>query len=113
MNNFCFLQLRHFRGWCSIPYLPDVQEDPKHEPLVAASQKHHASASLATEAWETDSPKANFFEEEFDIDIKYEQYERIEVPSFANGLRAQFVHDFVVVSKIYKILLYFQTFHIL
>lgn len=74
---------------------------------------HHASASLATEAWETDSPKANFFEEEFDIDIKYEQYERIEVPSFANGRRAQFVHDFVVVSKIYIILLYLQTFDIL
>lgn len=67
--------------------------------VAAANQKHHASASLATEAWETDSPKANFFEEEFDIDIKYEQYERIEVPSFANGRRAQFVHDFVVVSN--------------
>ena len=71
--------------------------------MVAASQRHHASASLATEAWETDSPKANFFEEEFDIDIKYEQYERIEVPSFANGRRAQFVHDFVVVSVMHII----------
>ena len=94
-RQFAHYKLRHFRGWCSIPYLPDVQEDPKHEALVAG-QKHHAAASVATEAWETDSPKANFFEEEFDIDIKYEQYERIEVPAFANGRRGQFVHDFVV-----------------
>lgn len=65
---------------------------------MIVSQKHYAAASTATEAWETDSPKANFFEEEFDIDIKYEQYERIQVPPFANGRRGQFVHDFVVVS---------------
>lgn len=65
---------------------------------MIGNQKYHALGSVATEAWETDSPKANFFEEEVVIDIKYEQYERIEVPSFANGRRGQFVHDFVVVS---------------
>lgn len=67
---------------------------------MVSSQRHHAAASHGVEGWENDSPKANFFEEEFDIDIKYEQYERIEVPSFANGRRGQFVHDFVVVSFI-------------
>ncbi|XP_035204978.1 integral membrane protein 2B-like, partial [Stegodyphus dumicola] len=86
--------LRHFRGWCSIPYLPDIQEDPKHEPYVASKQ-HHASAN-PTESWEAESPKANFFEEEVDIDIKFQQYERIQVPSFAHGRRGLFVHDFVV-----------------
>ncbi|XP_055928416.1 integral membrane protein 2B-like isoform X2 [Argiope bruennichi] len=82
--------LRHFRGWCSIPYLPDIQGEPSQP--VASSLKHHP---VVTEASETKSPKVNFFEEEFDIDVKFEQYERIEVPSFEHGRRAQFVHDFV------------------
>lgn len=90
-RQFAHYKLRHFRGWCSIPYLPDVPEPPKHEAMIA-----NKLSSSATEAWESNSPKANFFEEEFDIDIKFEQYERIEVPMFAHGRRAHFVHDFVV-----------------
>ena len=38
------------------------------------------------------------FNEEFDIDLENEHYERIEVPDFSHGRRGRFVHDFVVVS---------------
>ncbi|CAL1261812.1 unnamed protein product [Larinioides sclopetarius] len=89
-RHFAHYKLRHFRGWCSIPYLPDIQGEPSQP--VASSLKHRP---VATEASEAKSPKVNFFEEEFDIDVKFEQYERIEVPSFEHGRRAQFVHDFV------------------
>lgn len=56
------------------------------------------------------TPKVNFFEEEVDIDIKFEQYERIEVPSFEHGRRAQFIHDFVTVSIVIVSLNIYFTF---
>lgn len=43
-------------------------------------------------------PYNTFFDEEFDIDIEYEEYERIEVPDFSHGRRGRFIHDFSVVS---------------
>ncbi|XP_015907183.1 integral membrane protein 2B isoform X2 [Parasteatoda tepidariorum] len=86
-RHFAHYKLRHFRGWCSVPYLPDVQPEPKP---VSSELKQ-----MASEALEVNSPKVNFFEEELDIDVKFEQYERIEVPSFERGRHAQFVHDFV------------------
>lgn len=86
-RHFALSKYRHFRGWCSIPYLPDVEQDLK---AVASNLKHHA-----TESSEANSPKVNFFEEEFEIDVKFQQYERIEVPSFEHGRHAQFVHDFM------------------
>ncbi|GIX67795.1 integral membrane protein 2 [Caerostris darwini] len=89
-RHFSHYKLRHFRGWCSIPYLPDIQSEST-QPI--ASNLHFIPEP--TEAPETRSPKVNFFEEEFDIDVKFEQYERIEVPSFEHGRRAQFIHDFV------------------
>ncbi|GFR32012.1 integral membrane protein 2B [Trichonephila clavata] len=89
-RHFAHYKLRHFRGWCSIPYLPDIQGESSQP--IASSLKHRP---VPTEASEMKSPKVNFFEEEFDIDVKFEQYERIEVPSFEHGRKAQFVHDFV------------------
>ncbi|KAG8199203.1 hypothetical protein JTE90_016026 [Oedothorax gibbosus] len=90
-RHFAHYKLRHFRGWCSIPYLPDIQGEPPRQ-AIALGLTHRTAA---TEASEMKTPKVNFFEEEVDIDIKFEQYERIEVPSFEHGRRAQFVHDFV------------------
>lgn len=39
-----------------------------------------------------------YFDEEFDIDIEYDEYERIEVPDFSHGRRGRFIHDFSIVS---------------
>jgi len=40
------------------------------------------------------SESNQYFDEEFDIDVEFEQYERIEVPKFSHGKRGRFVHDF-------------------
>lgn len=88
-KQFAHYKLRHFKGWCSIPY-PEEADAQRHEALKGAFQQ-------PTKETETkEKPKNTFFEEEFDIDIKTEQYERIGVPGFAHGRRAQFIHDFVV-----------------
>jgi hypothetical protein len=43
------------------------------------------------------SESNQYFDEEFDIDVEFEQYERIEVPNFSHGRRGRFVHDFAKV----------------
>ncbi|XP_054708927.1 LOW QUALITY PROTEIN: integral membrane protein 2B-like [Uloborus diversus] len=94
-RQFAHYKLRHFRGWCSIPYLPDIKKT--QYPIAASQRQNHRAAVSATESWEMitkSSPKANFFDEEFEIDVKYGEFERIEVPSFAHGRRSLWVHDF-------------------
>lgn len=49
---------------------------------------------------DSDTPYNTFFDEEFDIDIEYEEYERIEVPDFSHGRRGRFIHDFSIVGNI-------------
>jgi len=114
--------LRHFRGWCSIPY---VEPSSRYEELHQASRttKHVFDAlkqdninvenminDLAKQMRESNDDSAvphtsdntlqpfnNFFDEEFDIDVEFEQYERIEVPDFSHGRRGRFIHDFAKV----------------
>lgn len=35
-----------------------------------------------------------YFDEEFDLDLEFEKYEKIETPDFTNGRKGRFVHDF-------------------
>uniref|UniRef100_A0A1W7RAB1 Integral membrane protein 2 n=1 Tax=Hadrurus spadix TaxID=141984 RepID=A0A1W7RAB1_9SCOR len=79
-------RLRHFRGWCTIPYIQDKQNGHRNEALKTYNQ-------LSTQM-DTFSLSDSNFEEEVDIDIEYEQYEKIEVPDFSHGRRGRFIHDF-------------------
>ena len=36
-------------------------------------------------------------EEEFELDLEFDSYEKIEVPDFARGRRGRFIHDFSLV----------------
>jgi hypothetical protein len=47
------------------------------------------------------SPFNKFFNEEFDIDVEFEQYEKIEVPDFSHGRRGRFIHDFAKVCILF------------
>jgi integral membrane protein 2B len=104
-------KMRHFRGWCTIPYA----EQAESEQLQALQTQESTSLDKAirdlfqsmshTQDKSRDfmaqddrpSPPFNtFFDEEFDIDIEYEEYERIEVPDFSHGRRGRFIHDFSV-----------------
>ncbi|XP_023209896.1 integral membrane protein 2B-like isoform X1 [Centruroides sculpturatus] len=77
-------RLRHFRGWCTVPYIPDKQDEHKYEAL-----KSYQSI-------QADDASYNNFEQKVDIDIELEQYESIEVPDFSQGRRGRFIHDFSV-----------------
>lgn len=39
-----------------------------------------------------------FFNEEFEVDIGNEDYEKINVPEFRGARRGRFIHDFKAVS---------------
>lgn len=39
------------------------------------------------------SPTDTFYEE-FDIDLEYGEYEKIDIPDFSKGRKGRFVHDF-------------------
>lgn len=79
-------RLRHFRGWCTIPYIQDKQNGPRNDAIKASYQLSPQMDSISL-------PDSNF-EEEFDIDIEFQQYEKIEVPDFSHGRRGRFIHDF-------------------
>ncbi|RWS31058.1 Integral membrane protein 2B-like protein [Leptotrombidium deliense] len=108
-RQFTQYRLRHFRGWCSIPYaeqqrLEQIKPDVEHgingpRPSlgdIKSIEDWMRSMSQVSEKKEQRPQIDDFFDEEFDIDIELEQYERIEVPTFAHGRRGRFVHDFSV-----------------
>lgn len=40
-----------------------------------------------------------YLDEEFDLDLENEKYEKIDTPDFSNGRKGRFVHDFGKVSQ--------------
>ena len=84
-------QMHKFHGWCNIPY-----NNPQQGMLQSADDSE-------IEAQLFDDPKGgddfskfmnNFFQEEFELDLDEEKYEKIEVPDFRDGRSGRFVHDF-------------------
>jgi hypothetical protein len=47
-----------------------------------------------------DDKTGGFFQEEFEIDLENEDYEKINVPDFRDGRRGRFIHDFNSVSVV-------------
>ncbi|XP_054159867.1 integral membrane protein 2B-like [Oppia nitens] len=112
-RQFAQYRLRHFRGWCTIPYvepnqryhdLHAMQSEPAIEthdlrdnngqPLDIESLINDLSKQM-DDTFRNNLPEMDHsFDEEFDIDVELQQYERIEVPNFSHGRRGRFVHDF-------------------
>lgn len=102
-------QLKHFRGWCSIPYneqqalAASIQDsdtadlDASIREILDSMASRLRGSSSSSESVPT--PQAStFFDEELDLDMEYEEYEKIEVPDFSGGRRGRFIHDFSMVS---------------
>lgn len=92
-RHFTDYKIRRFRGWCGVPYV----SDSKMPPVMSGSDflrqsTNGASPDVASTIM--DSVKDNFFQEQFDLDLEFEQYEEIEVPDFSHGRRGRFIHDF-------------------
>ena len=71
--------------------MPDMNREPNPEAMELNDQMQslleEASASLP-------SMRPGYFDEQFDLDLEFENYEKIETPDFTNGRRGRFVHDF-------------------
>lgn len=86
-------RIRYFRGWCGVPYV----SDSKMPPVMSGSDflRQNTNGALPEVANSImDSVKDNFFQEQFDLDLEFDQYEEIEVPDFSHGRRGRFIHDF-------------------
>lgn len=92
-RQFTHYKVRRFRGWCGVPYV----SDSKMPPVMSGSdflRQNRNGASPEVASTIMDSVKDNFFQEQFDLDLEFEQYEEIEVPDFSHGRRGRFIHDF-------------------
>ncbi|EEC02163.1 conserved hypothetical protein, partial [Ixodes scapularis] len=112
-RQFTHYKLRHFRGWCGVPYVSDSEKSGR---VHGADLLRAHDGSLRPESSNPimDSVRDNFFQgrvnlrkllalvfpsspqEQFDLDLEFEQYEEIEVPDFTHGRRGRFIHDFAV-----------------
>ena len=112
--------MRHFRGWCNIPYNPETAS--RYEELYQGQPPRASNHMLDTinvenmineltrqmqgSAGDDGVPQNNlnnFFDEEFDIDLEFGQFEQIEVPDFSNGRKGRFIHDF---AKVWIIIIF-------
>ena len=50
-----------------------------------------------------DDKTGGYFQEEFEIDLENEKYEKINVPDFRDGRRGRFIHDFYSVCMLVKL----------
>ena len=87
--------MRHFKGWCGVPYV--TEEEP--ERLDSLFERVQAlSDSMGTDTNNGMSGK-ELLEEEFELDLEFDSYEKIEVPDFSRGRRGRFIHDFSLVRS--------------
>jgi integral membrane protein 2B len=115
-RHFAQYRLRHFRGWCSIPYADPAGRYEELQQTMTSKQMYDSMTaenminelvkqmrantggsddSVISDNNIIDANGGNsFFDEEFDIDLEFGQYEQIEVPDFSNGRKGRFIHDF-------------------
>jgi len=111
-------RLQKWRGWCNVPY---YAESPYHSgrigqnigndefagPLMNIPQLEDGKKidNDGLSDWfgpidpDADSSSnsqsaAQFFREEFEIDLEDEKYSKVEVPDFKNGRLGRFIHEF-------------------
>ncbi|XP_075538189.1 integral membrane protein 2B [Dermacentor variabilis] len=96
-RQFTHYKVRHFRGWCGVPYVSDSKMPPVmsgSEFLRQSSNRAYGSSPEVANSIVDPVRDNNIFQERFDLDMEYEQYEEIEVPDFSHGRRGRFIHDF-------------------
>lgn len=87
-------QMHRFRGWCSIPY-----SDSKATMYMGQNSNPQAMLSDSDlfryyKRHEDNSFDGDYFQEEFELDLENDSYEKIDVPDFRDGRRGRFIHDF-------------------
>lgn len=95
-RQFTHYKIRHFRGWCGVPYVSDSKMPPVMSGSEFLRQSSRGGSGSSPEVGNSimDPVRNNVFQEQFDLDMEFEQYEEIEVPDFSHGRRGRFIHDF-------------------
>ncbi|KAL3256813.1 hypothetical protein MRX96_017103 [Rhipicephalus microplus] len=95
-DTFTNYKVRHFRGWCGVPYVSDSKMPPVmgSDFLRQSSNGGYGSSPEVANSIVDPVRDNNIFQERFDLDLEYELYEEIEVPDFSHGRRGRFIHDF-------------------
>ncbi|KAF5283761.1 hypothetical protein FQA39_LY17199 [Lamprigera yunnana] len=82
-------QLR-FKGWCTFPYNSDgIKSSMFISPNDGNSQMDDDLIKVNTNFVEN-----SFIQEEFELDLENQIYEKFNVPDFQNGRSGRFIHDF-------------------
>lgn len=88
-------QMHRFRGWCNIPY------DDAQQAMFVSSNKDSKGLSDSDlfRPYNNDDEFEKainnyFFQEQFELDLEDEKYEKIDVPDFRDGRSGRFIHDF-------------------
>ena len=85
------LLLQPFRGWCGVEYYGKDLEDRDHDSREAHHQK-----------WNRKDRRMKKFEEGLELDKDYGKYEKIDVPDIEECRGATILHDFSMVSKLFR-----------
>uniref|UniRef100_A0A023G7H1 Integral membrane protein 2 n=1 Tax=Amblyomma triste TaxID=251400 RepID=A0A023G7H1_AMBTT len=95
-RQFTHYKVRRFRGWCGVPYVSDSKMPPVMSASEFLRQSSRGGSGSSPEVGSSimDPVRNNVFQEQFDLDLEFEQYEEIEVPDFSHGRRGRFIHDF-------------------
>lgn len=97
--------MRHFKGWCGIPYVAEDKADSDMEQIESLMDRMQALSDPL--AMDDSEPRISLLDDEknkgrrpfrflegFDLDLENEAYEKIEVPDFSRGRKGRFIHDF-------------------
>lgn len=86
-------QLR-FKGWCTIPYNTEGGRAAMYVSPNMDGNSQLSDDDLLRENSNFIDSMGNFLQEEFEIDMENQSYEKINVPDFRNGRSGRFIHDF-------------------
>lgn len=98
-QQFAKSQMHKFRGWCSIPYDASgayLEDRLKNQPTSSLFSAHNQLKGVKnSDTFDSDLEMlSKFFNENFELDLENEYYEKIDVPDFKDGRRGRFIHDF-------------------
>ncbi|KAG8228588.1 hypothetical protein J437_LFUL009293 [Ladona fulva] len=92
--------MHRFHGVCNIPY--GTKGQLKYDSLVGHSELKMPESGfdlyedIRQNGLKEHRPRqyAGEFKEEFELDLNFDIYEKIEIPDFKDGRRGRFIHDF-------------------
>lgn len=91
-----YLRAQIFKGWCNIPY--DEEKAAMFIGTKIDDEDHKMDDSKLFKPLDDvenfQTIVSNYFQEQFELDLENEKFEKIDVPDFRDGRSGRFIHDF-------------------